>query len=207
VRGSGPRGSARSDCKLLRPRATCQTHLLANGGNVVRGHHFGRRAAMMKKALAGQKRGAAVRSRGTWKLVSARCCVSGTNWRARRCGRSSLGRRSLRCWQRHSLYCCSCRQPCQSMAPPPPASREAARPGTPQNFLGWLRPFAPTPRRQSRAAFLPSLPRPRPTELTSTPIETKPEELAPASVQSDQTQTPTEPAPAPDEPSEGPLND
>jgi hypothetical protein len=99
VRGSGPRGSARSDCKLLRPRATCQTHLLANGGNVVRGHHFGRRAAMMKKALAGQKRGAAVRSRGTWKLVSARCCVSGTNWRARRCGRSSLGRRSLRCWQ------------------------------------------------------------------------------------------------------------
>jgi hypothetical protein len=30
--------------------------------------------------------------RGTWKLVSAPCCESRTNWRARKCGRSSLGR-------------------------------------------------------------------------------------------------------------------
>jgi hypothetical protein len=87
-----------------------------------------------------------------------------------------------------------------------PASREA-RPGTKQDFLGWLRQFAPTPRGQSRAVPFPPLPRPRPAELTATPMEPMSEKLAPTSVQSDQTQTPTEPAPAPDEPNEGPLND
>jgi hypothetical protein len=76
-----------------------------------------------------------------------------------------------------------------------------------QDFLGWLRQFAPTPRGQSRAVPFPLLPRPRPAELTATPMEPMSEKLAPASVQSDQTQTPTEPAPAPDEPNEGPLNE
>jgi hypothetical protein len=94
----------------------------------------------------------------------------------------------------------------QAQQPSRPASREAARPGTTQNFLGWFRQFAPTPHGQSRAVPFPPLPRARPAELTSTPMEPKPEE-PPASVQSDQTQTPTEPAPAPDEPNEGPLND
>jgi hypothetical protein len=48
-----------------------------------------------------------------------------------------------------------------------------------------------------------------PKELAPAPDEPKPtsEELAPASVQSDQTQTPKELAPAPDEPNWGPLND
>jgi hypothetical protein len=95
----------------------------------------------------------------------------------------------------------------QAQQPSRPASREAARPGTAQNFLGWLRQFAPTPRGQSRAVPFPPLPRPRPTELTAAPIEPMLENLAPAPVHSDQTHTPTEPAPAPDEPSEGPLND
>jgi hypothetical protein len=94
----------------------------------------------------------------------------------------------------------------QAQQPARPASREAARPGTTQDFLGWLRQFAPTPHRQSREVPFPPLPRPRPAELTST-SEPMSEKLAPASVQSEQTQTPTEPAPAPDEPNEGPLND
>jgi hypothetical protein len=95
----------------------------------------------------------------------------------------------------------------QAQQPPPPASREAARPGTSQGFLGWLRQFAPSPRGQSRAVPFPPLPRPRPAELTSTPTEPMSEKLAPASVQSDQMQTPTEPAPVPNEPDEGPLNE
>ena len=95
----------------------------------------------------------------------------------------------------------------QAQQPQRPASREAARTGTTQDFLGWLRQFAPTPRGQSRAVPCPPLPRPRPAELTATPMEPMSEKLAPASVQSDQTQTPTEPAPAPDEPNEGPLNE
>jgi hypothetical protein len=95
----------------------------------------------------------------------------------------------------------------QAQQPQRPTSREAARPATSQGFLGWLRQFAPSPRGQSRAVQFPPLPRPRPAELTSTPMEPMSEKLAPASVQSDQTQTPTEPAPAPDEPNGGPLND
>ena len=89
--------------------------------------------------------------------------------------------------------------------PQRPASREAARPK--QDFLGWLRQFSPTPRGQSRAVPFPPLPRPRPAELTAAPMEPTPEKLTPASVQSDQTQTPTEPAAAPEGPNEGPLND
>ena len=93
----------------------------------------------------------------------------------------------------------------QAQQPQRPTSREAARPS--QGFLGWLRRFAPSPRGQSHAVPFPPLPRPRPAELTSTPMEPMSEKLAPASVQSDQTQTPTEPAPALDEPNRGPLND
>ena len=95
----------------------------------------------------------------------------------------------------------------QAQQPPRPASREAARPGSTQDFVGWLRQFAPTPRRQSRGVSLPPLPRPRPTELTSPPTQPISEELAPASVQSDQTQMPTDPAATPEGPNEGPLND
>jgi hypothetical protein len=95
----------------------------------------------------------------------------------------------------------------QAQQLPRPASREAARPGTSQGFLSWLRQLAPTPRGESCAVPFPPLPRPRPAELTSTPMEPMPEKLAPASIQSDQMQTPTEPAPARDEPNEGPLND
>src|SRR5436190_801665 len=84
--------------------------------------------------------------------------------------------------------------PAQAQQPQRPASREAARPGTTQDFLGWLRQFAPTSRRQSRGVSLPPLPRPRPTELASQPTQPISEDLAPASVQSDQTQTPTVPA-------------
>jgi hypothetical protein len=172
-------------------------------------------------------------SRGTWKLVSAPCCESRTNWRARKCGRSSLGRcsrywpeeRSDESLRRHGIIVAAARVlkittfslsllvsaavsvHAQAQQPPRPASREAARPGTTQDFLGCLRQFAPTPRRQSRAVSLPPLPRPRPVELTSSPMEPKPEELAPASVQSGQPHTPTGPAPAPDESNEGPLND
>ena len=92
----------------------------------------------------------------------------------------------------------------QAQQPPRPAAREAARPGATQDFLGWLRRFAPTPRGQSRAVPFPPLPRPRPAELTPTPVEPM---SAPASLQPDQTQTSPEPAPAPDERNEGPLND
>jgi hypothetical protein len=53
---------------------------------------------------------------------------------------------------------------------------------------------------QSRAVPFPPLPRPRPAELTATPMEPTSEKLTPASVQSDQPRTPTGPAPAPDEP-------
>ena len=88
-----------------------------------------------------------------------------------------------------------------------PAPQEAARSGVSHDVISRLRQFAPTQRRQSRAVSLPPLPRPRPAELTSTTMEPTSEELAPASVQSDQTQTPKELAPAPDEPNEGPLND
>jgi hypothetical protein len=95
----------------------------------------------------------------------------------------------------------------QAQQPQWPTSREAARPGTSQGFLGWLHQFAPSPRRQSRAAPFPPLPRPRPAELTSPPLQPTTEELAPASVQSDQTQTPTDPAATPEGPNEGPLND
>ena len=90
------------------------------------------------------------------------------------------------------------------------ATTSIARSGANWNyagFSGWSRQFAPTPRGQSRAVPCPPLPRPRPAELTATPMEPMSEKLAPASVQSDQTQTPTEPAPAPDEPNEGPLNE
>jgi hypothetical protein len=95
----------------------------------------------------------------------------------------------------------------QAQQPSRPASREAVRPGPTQNFFGWLRQLAPTARRQSPAVAFPPLPRPRPRALAATPMEPMSEKLAPASVQSDQTLTPTEPVPAPDEPSEGPLND
>jgi hypothetical protein len=54
----------------------------------------------------------------------------------------------------------------QAQQPQRPTSREAARPGTSQGFLGWLRQFAPSPRGQSRAVPFPPLPRPRPAELT-----------------------------------------
>jgi hypothetical protein len=81
-----------------------------------------------------------------------------------------------------------------------PAPQEAARSGVSHDVISRLRQFAPTQRRQSRAVSLPPLPRPRPAELTSTTMEPTSEELAPASVQSDQTQTPKELAPAPDEP-------
>ena len=94
----------------------------------------------------------------------------------------------------------------QAPASSRPTPREATRPANSQDFLGWLRQFAPTQRRQSRAVSSPPLPRPRPAELTPTPIGPSPtsEELAPASLEP--TQTPTEVAP-PDEPNEGPLND
>jgi hypothetical protein len=95
----------------------------------------------------------------------------------------------------------------QAQQPQQPTSREAARLGTSQGFLGWLRQFVPSRRGQSRTVPFPPLPRPRPAELPSTPMEPMSEKLAPASVQSDQTQTPTEPASAPDEPNEGPVND
>ena len=95
----------------------------------------------------------------------------------------------------------------QAQQPPRPASREAAQPGTTQNFLGWLGQFASTPRRQSRSVSLPPLPRPRPAELASPSTRPVSEELSPASLQTDQTQMPTGPAAAPDSPSEGPLND
>jgi hypothetical protein len=71
----------------------------------------------------------------------------------------------------------------QTPQPQPPAVRETARPGIAQGFLGWFRQFAPSPRRQSRAASPPPLPRPRPAELTPTPAEPSPAsaERAPAS--------------------------
>ena len=59
----------------------------------------------------------------------------------------------------------------QTPQPQPPAVRETARPGIAQGFLGWFRQFAPSRRRQSRAASPPPLPRPRPAELTPTPAE------------------------------------
>ena len=95
----------------------------------------------------------------------------------------------------------------QAQQPSRPASRDAARPGSTQDFVGWLRQFAPTPRRQTRGVSLPPLPRPRPAELTSPPTQPISEELAPASVQSDQMQMPTDPAATPEGPKEGPLND
>ena len=88
-----------------------------------------------------------------------------------------------------------------------PAPQEAARSGVSHDVISRSRQFAPTQRRQSRAVSLPPLPRPRPAELTSTVMEPTSEELAPASVQSYQTQTSKELAPAPDEPNKGPLND
>ena len=107
----------------------------------------------------------------------------------------------------------------QAPAAPRATMHEAARPANAQDMFGWLRQFAPTQRRQSRAVSSPPLPRPRPAELTPTPIGPSPtsEELAPASLEPSQTkelapaslepsQTPTEVAP-PDEPNEGPLND
>ena len=94
----------------------------------------------------------------------------------------------------------------QAPAAPRATPHEAARPANAQDMFGWLRQFAPTQRRQSRAVSSPPLPRPRPAELTPTPIGPSPtsEELAPASLEP--SQTPTEVAP-PDEPNEGPLND
>ena len=97
-----------------------------------------------------------------------------------------------------------------AQAPPlsPPAPRESPRPG--QDFISWLRHLVPTQRRQSRAASIP-LPRPRPAELTPTPIEPSnaPAELAPTSVEP--AKAPAELAPAPDESKEEtapvPLND
>ena len=82
----------------------------------------------------------------------------------------------------------------------PPAVRETARPGIAQGFLGWFRQFAPSRRRQSRAASPPPLPRPRPAELTPTPAEPSPAsaERPPASGEPDQTSV--EVAPAPNEP-------
>jgi hypothetical protein len=170
-------------------------------------------------------------SRGTWKLVSAPFYASRTNRRPRKCGRSSICRRG-RYWEVDRmnpsgvvaslflprvmkittfslllLLSAAVSVHAQTQQPQRPPSREAARPGTSQGFLGWLHQLAPNPRGQSRAVPFPPLPRPRPAELTSTPMEPMSEKLAPASVQSDQTQTPTEPAPAPDEPNDGPLND
>ena len=46
----------------------------------------------------------------------------------------------------------------QVQQPQRPASRDAARSGPTQNFLGWLRQFGPIPSRQSRAVSLPPLP-------------------------------------------------
>ena len=88
----------------------------------------------------------------------------------------------------------------QTPQPQPPAVRETARPGIAQGFLGWFRQFAPSRRRQSRAASPPPLPRPRPAELTPTPAEPSPAsaERPPASGEPDQTSV--EVAPAPNEP-------
>jgi hypothetical protein len=98
--------------------------------------------------------------------------------------------------------------PVRAQAPAPPRAppHEAARPANAQDMFGWLRQFAPTQRRQSRAVSSPPLPRPRTVELTPTPTGPSPtsEELAPASLEP--SQMPTEVAP-PDEPNEGPLND
>jgi hypothetical protein len=99
-------------------------------------------------------------------------------------------------------------QAVQAQTPQPqrPTPRETPRPATGQNFLGWLRQFAPAQHRQSRAASVPPLPRPRPAELAPRSVEPSPvsEEPAPASGRPDQ--TPAEVAPAPPEPN-GPLND
>ena len=90
-----------------------------------------------------------------------------------------------------------------------PSLREAPRPG--QDFLSWLRHLVPTQRSQSRAVSSIPLPRPRPAELTTKPIEPSnaPAELAPASV--DPAEAPAELAPAPDGSKEQtapvPLND
>ena len=100
-----------------------------------------------------------------------------------------------------------------AQAPPlsPPAPREAPRPGTAQDFISWLRHLVPTQSRQSRAVASIPLPRPRPPELTPTPIEPSnaPAELAPTSVEP--TEAPAELTPAPDESKEetapAPLND
>jgi len=92
----------------------------------------------------------------------------------------------------------------QAPAAPQATPHEAARPAK-QDMFGWLRQFAPTQRRQSRAVSSPPLPRPRPAELTPTPVGPSPtSEAEPASLEP--SQTPTEVAP-PDEPNEGPLND
>jgi hypothetical protein len=58
----------------------------------------------------------------------------------------------------------------QAPAAPRPAPHEAARPANGQDMFGWLRQFAPTQRRQSRAVSSPPLPRPRPAEFTPIPI-------------------------------------
>jgi len=98
------------------------------------------------------------------------------------------------------------RHPCHH-----PRRAKAPRPGTAQDFISWLRHLVPTQRRQSRAVASLPLPRPRPPELTPTPIEPSnaPAELAPTSVEP--TEAPAELTPAPDESKEetapAPLND
>ena len=62
----------------------------------------------------------------------------------------------------------------QAPAAPRATPHEAARPANAQDMFGWLRQFAPTQRRQSRVVSSPPLPRPRPAELTPTPIGPSP---------------------------------
>jgi hypothetical protein len=183
-----------SDCKPLRPRTTCQTHLLANGGKRGLGPPSGCRAYQ-------ERIGVRVSAGVPWQaLIVARIdlmnpsgvMASFLSTRVLKIATLSLSLVSSAVVSVHA----------QTQQPPRPAAREAARPAPTQGFLGWLRQFAPTPRNQSRGVPFPPLPRSRPAEPTSTPVEQMSEP-----VQSDQTQTPAEPAPAPDEPTEGPLND
>ena len=62
----------------------------------------------------------------------------------------------------------------QAPAAPRATPHEAARPANAQDMFGWLRQFAPTQRRQSRAVSSPPLPRPRPCGTYAHTHRTKP---------------------------------
>jgi hypothetical protein len=133
--------------------------------------------------------------------MSERACLKKS--RRRRCIRHcSVPGLKLATFSLVSLFLVPLSVQAQTPQPQRPAPHEKARPGIAQDFLARLRQLAPSPHRQSRAASRPPPPRPRPAELTPTPVQTTPvqpsptfEELAPASVQPDQ--TPAEDAPAP----------